>query len=53
MLCSAFRSVQTDTDCSVHVCTQNSALEDSISVSTPIPVKEWCLESFIKILSSV
>lgn len=37
-----------DADCCVHVCPQNSTLEDGADVSTPFPVKEWCSESFIK-----
>lgn len=35
------------TGCWGHVCTQNSALEDTTDASTPI--KELCLKSFIKI----
>lgn len=45
--------MQTDTDCCVHVCTHNDALEDNTDVSTPVPIKKWCLESFIKVFCPV
>lgn len=52
-LCFAIQSVQTDTNCCVHVCTQDDALEDNADVSIPVPIKKWCLESFIKVFYPV